>query len=64
MKLDITNADCIKEQKNLTNTTYYNVCDGTQTSVAVGSVDVLFGATILVVFIMFGVFLFKVIKEI
>jgi len=44
--------------------TYYNICDGTQTSVAVGSVDILFGTIVLVVFIMMGVFLYKVIKEI
>lgn len=64
MKLDITNAECIKTQNNLTNTIYYNICDGTQTSVGVGSASLLFAGLIMVIFIMMGVFLFKATKEI
>jgi len=43
MKLDITNAECIKVQNNLSNKIYYNICDGTQTTVGVGSAEVVFG---------------------
>lgn len=64
MKLDITNAECIKEQYNLTNTTYYNICDGTQTVVGAGRADMIFGGILLVVLVFMVVFFYKVIKVI